>query len=325
MYHIDQSPETMRAIAANPPVARTDLSTYWGRVQHYSWITSPLWWLSGLDRMEAARELVQRVHSRKTGYEFTPVGEYWYARRLQTIAYHPQTAEPLPITSRFDGMMPVNSVFAAFMATVPSQKSAPLLIALSVAQQAFVSGVTHYNRPLSSMNETETETASRLGLIALGCGLVSGSLQTMLNAKFRTDVRRFAASSAALAACVASLNLLLVRETDWTEGITVFDEDTGKALPEPSIEAGRVAVAQCLFTRALIAAVAAGAMPLVATWWLKGAVWTHELPPIAGTMLTTGFSSAIPVACFSPCSLALFPPTGELRIGERRVSFYKGL
>eukprot|EP00055_Hartaetosiga_balthica_P003680 m.8608 g.8608 ORF g.8608 m.8608 type:complete len:332 (+) comp3198_c0_seq1:27-1022(+) len=228
--------------------SRFDLSTYIGRAKHFYEITDPRTLLKSSPQIQQAKDLIQ---SFKDGNSVgVPSIELWQARALCNSALHPDTGVEIDRPWRFSAFGPVNVPIAALL-LFPSTN--PLFILGSqFINQTYNVLVNYNNRNASSEMSLKTlataygAAVTASGGIAVGLGRLATKIKS--NAPLMVAMKRAVVPYVALV-CAGIVNLALIRQTELTEGVSVFAED-GTPFGKSKV-AGRDAIEKCAITRAL--------------------------------------------------------------------------
>ncbi|EGD76799.1 sideroflexin 5 [Salpingoeca rosetta] len=234
--------------------SRFDLSTYLGRVKHFYNTTDPSTLLYSKSKIMEAKALMESFKHGTVDPSVTNT-QLWKARKLCDSALHPDTGELIFPLFRFSAFAPANIPIAA-MLLYPTANPY-FIITAQFINQTYNVCVNYANRNASSNMSTSTlltaygaAVTSSCGL-ALGFGKISrmlaaragGSPSPLMVAAQRAVVPYLAVVGAGI------VNLLCIRQTEFSEGVTVYSEggeDLGK-----SVVAGRDALKKCSIVRAL--------------------------------------------------------------------------
>eukprot|EP00667_Euglena_gracilis_P015240 EG_transcript_15845 len=236
---------------------RYDLTTYWGRLQHFWAVCDPRTAFATTRQLRAAEELLKQHRAGgPTGVEDE---DLWHAKRLYDSAFHPDTGELIFAPARMSFQVPGNMLILGAALTL--HHSALGLTLTQVANQMFNATVNYHNR-----NATSPVTTPQL--LASFCAATTAGVAAAVGCRRFIDRRPFLRQGIVgrfipmLAGSIANcFNIPLMRQAELTNGIVVFDEE-GRPLGT-SRRAARSAILQVLLSRIVMAAPAACLTPIL--------------------------------------------------------------
>jgi tricarboxylate carrier len=226
---------------------RYDQSTYWGRLLHFSDVTDPRTMFVTSKQLEDSQRLLDSVKTRAAGWDKHDAEEVWRAKKLVSSAIGANGVIPLPL--RFSAFVPMNMITLLCMLH-PSMQSPGRAMFWQWWNQTYNSGVNYANRGNAGPVDMTSLATSYLLAVSISCGvsLAGGKILQKLGDRLAV-LRLFLPYIAVASASVA--NVVMVRQSDFRQGVTVFDKETGEDLGTSKI-AGRTAVSQVAVSRLLV-------------------------------------------------------------------------
>ena len=241
--------------------SRYDLSTYKGRLLHFSSITDIRASFTTQAKLDAALATVEKVSTRAEGWKNVSVDEYYRSKGVVSATLHPDTKVPIPWLFRFCSFIPANVPTLLGMLH-PSQQTPLRSMGWQWANQTYNVGVNYFNRTIDvSSYDPKTpflQTIDRSMLvsycIAVGtsCSVAFLGNKVLARASAKGGkpnpllgiaIPFFAVATANIA------NVAAMRNKDIFEGVKVKDRATGEELPIASRAAGRRAVTEVAISR----------------------------------------------------------------------------
>ncbi|KAI8826213.1 Tricarboxylate/iron carrier [Fimicolochytrium jonesii] len=287
---------------------RYDQSTYSGRLRHFSEVTNPLNLLATSAQQDAAKQLVADY---KAGKVDADPEALWKAKTLVDSTFHPDTGEKIILPFRMASFVPTNvAIVAGMLMPNPSIRS---IVFWQWVNQSVNVAFNYFNANKTTVMDVQ-ETAVAYGTaVAASCTIAVSLSEYVKRATFSPTTQALLARSVPFVAVAAagSLNVLLMRQKELTEGIDVTDEQ-GNSVGK-STEAGKKAIAQVAISRV------ATSFPVVfipsllmaridRTQFLKrhpGYRTPINLATITGSLLAA-----------LPCAVALFPQRATMRVSD---------
>lgn len=296
--------------------SRYDLSTYWGRVQHFISTTDPLTILATEEELYASKELLE-----KYGKNEEPAGtthdELWEAKRLYDSAFHPQNGELMWLPGRMSFCVPGNMFISGGMLTF--YQSTPAVIFWQVSNQSFNAVVNFVNRNASSevsnaqlLTSYCIATSAATG-VALGLNKIVAA-KPALSAGLVGRLVPFAAVASANA-----INIPFMRNTELSDGIQLTDYDRklitdSDGSPILSTAAAKQAVSQTLVSRIIMAIPGMTFPPILTHYIHKRTNIMRRFPLLEVTFQILSCGAAIAFAM--PLSMALFEQESNMKVGS---------
>lgn len=299
------------------PESRYDLTTYWGRVQHFAEVSSPLLLFHSNETIRRAQQALRDYESGKREKS----AELWADKQLVDSSVHPDTGEIVFLPFRMSSYVLSNLVVTVGMLT-PNLGTAGTLF-WQVANQSLNVAVNTANANKSHPLTTSQLIKSYFAAVSASCGVALG-----LNALV-TRLQRVSPGTKAIltrlipfAAVVSAgwLNVTLMRSSEMIHGITVYDQETNEPLGN-SKAAARRAVFETAASRAINAMPVMAVPPLVLlklqrTRFLRGRSNFTVNAVNVGLIAATSFAVL-------PFALGIFPQR-RLISGDKLEPEFKG-
>ncbi|GFO09640.1 sideroflexin [Plakobranchus ocellatus] len=195
-----------------------DLSTFWGRVKHYAWVTDPRLTILSTKQLNESRDLLDKY---RKGEEDPGTTEHEVRKAQQQYlsAFHPDTGDLQNVVGRMSFQVPGGMVLIGAMITF--YKSNTAVIFWQWANQSFNALVNYTNSNATSEVNTKqlvtayvSATSSAL-VVALG-------LKRYLHTRASPLMQRFVPFAAVAAA--NAVNIPLMRQNELLDGVTLMDE-----------------------------------------------------------------------------------------------------
>eukprot|EP00729_Bicosta_minor_P009307 gene9307-3656_t len=296
--------------------SRYDLSTYWGRVQHFVSTTTPMNILASEDELYASKDLLDQYAKREEPAGTTDE-QLWEAKRLYDSAFHPQNGELMWLPGRMSFCVPGNMMISGGMLTF--YQSVPAVIFWQVSNQSFNAIVNYVNRNASS-EVTNTQLLTSYGIatgsatgVALGLNKLVAA-KPALSAGLVGRLVPFAAVASANA-----INIPFMRNTELTDGIQLTDYDRKvlkdkEGQPILSTAAAKQAVSQTLVSRIIMAIPGMTFPPILTHMIHKRTNIMRRFPLLEVTFQIVSCGAAIAFAM--PLSMALFEQESSMKVAS---------
>ncbi|XP_064616341.1 sideroflexin-2-like [Liolophura sinensis] len=275
---------------------RWDQSTFAGRLRHFFWMTDPRTALVSTSRLYEARDLVLKY---KAGQEppGTTEEEVWYAKKLYTSAFHPDSGELQNVIGRMSFQVPGGMLLTGCMLQFYKTNSA--VVFWQWMNQSFNALVNYTNRNAES--DLTTKKIMVAYVSATTCALVTAlGLKGTLARRAPPMVQRFVPFVAVASANV--VNIPLMRQSELTDGIAVFDEN-GNKITESRYAAVK-GISQVVASRIVMAAPGMTLLPFLMEY-LEKFQWMQRMKafhaPLQVLLCGAFLTFMTPTAC------ALFP------------------
>ena len=245
----------------------------------------------------------------------------WDARSIKESILHPDTNEPIFMPFRFSFFGPAQFIIIPLV-IAPATIASPLrTTVMHWANQSYNAGCNYANRNISSPTSMSTLMEGYAGavassvVLALGATAVvnkAGALPKLLQSTFRIG---FPFLACAVAGCT---NLILVRKSELSEGIQLFDgndNELGK-----SVLAAQNALGKCCAARFAWNAPVMIGVPLMLAGLQKTipSLFKSTRIGMATTVVVSGLTCMIAV----PPALALFPQYDSVNVSVLEDEFH---
>ncbi|XP_023240931.1 sideroflexin-2-like [Centruroides sculpturatus] len=235
----------MAALRIDLDRPRWDQSTFTGRLKHFFNITDPRTVFATEEQLDNAKKLLEEY---KLGKEppGTTEQQLWYAKKLYDSSFHPDSGDKQNIIGRMSFQVPGGMFLTGGM--LQFYKTTSAVIFWQWLNQSFNAVVNYTNR-----NAKSPLTPTQIGVAyvsATTCALVTSiGLKSFLQKRASNLLQRYVPFAALAAAnCV---NIPLVRQTEWKNGIAVFD-DNGNKVTESKLAAVK-GITQVVISRIFMA------------------------------------------------------------------------
>lgn len=290
--------------AADLSKPRYDQSTYWGRLRHFSQVTSPLTLFASSSQLEGAKKLVDAYKAGNVDPKTVDVEGLWKAKTLVDSTYHPDTGEKVFILFRLSAFVPMNmALVAGMLMPNPSMKS---IVFWQWANQSMNVAINYANaNKTTEMNVWETGAAYAAAVtasVSIALGLNEGvkRLPSTFSPVLRTVFSRLVPFAAVAGA--GTVNVFTMRLKEIRDGIEVKDEE-GNSYGK-SKKAGLSAVTQVAVTRTLTAVPVMIFPPLAQSIFERTRLYQRR--PWLGTPVNFAFIAASLMTAL-PAAVAMFP------------------
>jgi len=283
---------------------RWNQDTFSGRAKHFFMVTDPRNLFVTNDKLEAAKNLVEKYKLRLEPSGTTDE-QVWSAKKLYSSAYHPDTGDKQLSIGRMSAQVPMNMTITGAMMTF--YKTTPAVIFWQWINQSFNAVVNYTNRsgdqPISNtmlLQAYASATGAAL-VVALGLNSMVKSLPPLAG-------RYVPFAAVAAANCV---NIPLMRQRELLSGVPVFDEN-GNKLGDSKI-AARNAVVMTVFSRIMMASPGMAIPPLIMNQLEKKA-FMKRMPWLAGPLQISMIGIILVFA--TPLCCAIFPQNSSLPVSK---------
>ncbi|GFR90936.1 sideroflexin, partial [Elysia marginata] len=144
-----------------------DLTTFWGRVKHYAWVTDPRLTIVSTKELEASKDLLEKYRKGQENPDVT-TAQVRRAQQLYLSAYHPDSGELQNVCGRMSFQMPGGMVLIGAMITF--YKSNTAIIFWQWANQSFNALVNYTNS--NATTEVNTKRLATAYVSATSSALV---------------------------------------------------------------------------------------------------------------------------------------------------------
>ncbi|KAL8292137.1 hypothetical protein RQP46_001603 [Phenoliferia psychrophenolica] len=344
----DAASSTAAAQTEQPPVditqSRYDLKTYFGRLRHFTSVTSPLTLLASPSELAAAQKLLQDyqhgVGEGRAAWGHEEEAGIWKAKQLVDSSLHPDTGLPVPLPFRMSAFVPTNIlIIGGMLMPNPSLKG---VIFWQWANQS-LNVCVNYSNANKSIHMSNSEIATAYAAATLASCSIAVGLSTLvprlrsLTPASRALLSRFVPFVAvASAGCV---NIGLMRWKEIRDGIAVYPpaDSNGRYSKEvlgTSSIAGQYAIAQTAASRVLTNIPTLILPPLIITMLERRGAFKGPNGARWNTITNLGLIGSS-LLIFLPPAIATFPQRGSIDpkklepkfkdLPYEKVEFNKGL
>eukprot|EP00112_Aurelia_sp_Birch-Aquarium-sp1_P005599 Seg164.13 transcript_id=Seg164.13/GoldUCD/mRNA.D3Y31 product=Sideroflexin-2 protein_id=Seg164.13/GoldUCD/D3Y31 len=197
---------------------RWSQDTFMGRLKHFISITDSRTSLCSEQDLDNASELLQqyRLGTEPPG---TTEEQIWYAKKLYSSAFHPDTGEKMNVVGRMSFQVPGGMLITGCL--LQFYKTIPQVVFWQWVNQSFNAFVNYTNR-----NAKSTITNKQIGVAyasaTTAATIVSVALNSLTKASPPLIARFVPFAAVATANCV---NIPLMRQREITNGIATYDEN----------------------------------------------------------------------------------------------------
>ncbi|XP_076338430.1 sideroflexin-2-like isoform X1 [Tachypleus tridentatus] len=280
-----------------------DQTKFIGRLKYFFSITDPRHALASEEQLYKAKELLALY---RLGKE--PLGttneQVLYAKKLYESAFHPDSGELQNVFGRMSFQVPGGMAITGCMLQFYRTTSA--VVFWQWVNQSFNALVNYTNR--NAQSELSLRKIAFAYISATTSAVITAvGLKNFLKHRASSLMQRFVPFAAVAAAnCV---NIPLMRQSELTDGIAVFD-DNGQRVTESKVAAAK-AISQVVFSRIFMAAPGMILCPVIMEN-IEKYRWMKQVKPFHAPIQT------LIVGCFLifmvPIGCALFPQRCSLKI-----------
>ncbi|ROK15820.1 Sideroflexin-5 [Anabarilius grahami] len=300
--------------------SRFDQGSFYGRLRHFLDVIDPRTLFVSEKHLNECMKLLDQFKNRTLPPGVTNV-QLWEAQKIKQAIIHPDTGEKIPMPFRMSGFVPFGTPVVVGL-LLPNQTFASTIF-WQWLNQSHNACVNYCNR-----NATKSQLAALLGGSLMPRGMTSRTMVTTttngpmpvglnilikraehFSPATRILVQRFIPFPAVASANVC--NVLLMRHTELSEGISVLD-DKGNVVGTSKL-AARHALMETSLTRVVLP------MPILLLPPLIMAI-LERLPllqkhprlalPVHSMVCLSAFGLALPVA------ISLFPQNSQIHVSE---------
>ncbi|XP_012935542.1 sideroflexin-5 [Aplysia californica] len=288
--------------------SRFDQSSFYGRFRHFMDVIDPSTLLTSSKKLDSA---VQLLNDYKNGS--LPSGvtdeQLWKAQKIKQAIIHPDTGEKILIPFRMSGYVPFGSpVVVGLLLPNPSMAS---IIFWQWLNQSHNACVNYSNRNATKPTPLKRFLIGYVGAVGTAVSIAVGLNVLVKRASaFRHTTRmliqRFVPFPAV--AIASSCNVLLMRNSELSEGIEVLDKSNN--IIGTSKVAAKKALTETAITRMFLPAPILLIPPVVMSF-LEKRKFLKKYPrlhlPVNALVCSLAFAFALPVA------IAMFPQYSEIQ------------
>ncbi|XP_014665525.1 PREDICTED: sideroflexin-1-like [Priapulus caudatus] len=281
-----------------------DQTTFSGRAKHFIMLTNPLNVLCTNQQLDEAKNLIYKYKKGEEPPGTTPE-QLWQAKYAYDSAFHPDTGEKMMLIGRMSAQVPMNMSITGLMMTF--YKTTPAVIFWQWINQSFNALVNYTNRSGDTPIPNKT-------LAMAYVGATTGATLTglFLNSAVKNApalVGRFVPFAAVAAAnCI---NIPLMRFSELTDGIPVFDEN-GNRIGD-SVKAAERAIPMVLLSRIMMASPGM-VIPAIVINKMEGGKLFRRFPwavaPVQVMLVGACLVFATPLCC------AIFPQNSSINVSS---------
>ncbi|PWY98355.1 tricarboxylate carrier [Testicularia cyperi] len=310
--------------------SRYDLSTFTGRLQHFTSVTSPLTLLASTSELKAARDLVDGYEAkfpsdRRQGvYLVTrPEAEkYWRARQLVDSSVHPDTGEVITLPFRMSAFVPTNLLVVAGM-LMPNPSLAGIVFWQWVNQSLNVA-VNYSNANKSvPMNMREVGTAyaaATTSAVAIAVGMSRAVPRLPLTPAAKSILATLVPFVSVASAGIVNISCMRWKEIRDGVGIYIRDKNGNRHKIGDSPIAGQRAVAMTAASRVLTN-IPTLILPPLALKYLQRRKLVPSSGPLARAVDLTLIGTSLLV--FLPPAIATFPQVADIDPARLEPRFHQ--
>ncbi|TRY58594.1 hypothetical protein DNTS_015175, partial [Danionella cerebrum] len=305
----------MAASAELPPFrlgeSRFYQGSFYGRLRHFLDVIDPRTLCVSENRLKECMKLLDQF---KTGT--LPPGvtstQLWEAQKIKQAIIHPDTGEKIPMPFRMSGFVPFGTPVVVGL-LLPNQTLASTIF-WQWLNQSHNACVNYCNRNATKPTPKSTFFQGYLGAVSSAVSIAVGLNVLIKRAErfspaTRVLVQRFIPFPAVASANVC--NVLLMRHTELSEGISVLDDD-GNVVGTSKI-AARHALMETALTRVVLPMPILLLPPLVMALYERLPVLQKHprlALPLQCVVCLSAFGLALPIA------ISLFPQNSQIHASE---------
>lgn len=310
-----------------------DLNTFSGRFKYFAWVTNPALCIVSDAELDRAKEL-RAQYLLKAEPPGTTKEQVIQAKRLYESAFHPDTGEKQNIFGRMSFQVPGGMAVTGALMTF--YKTTPQIIFWQWVNQSFNALVNYTNR-----NANAPLTTTQLGVAYVSATVAACftaiQFKSFLAKRAGPFWQRYVPFAAVAAAnCV---NIPLMRQNEFTNGVDVFDADGNKV--GTSKVAAVKGISMVVLSRILMCAPGMLVLPIIVEKlekfrWYRTRIWFHAPFQTLGVgcfllfMVPTACAVYPQFASFETSTLAKLEPAVVEEIVKKgkkidKVYFNKGL
>ncbi|ELT87634.1 hypothetical protein CAPTEDRAFT_179902 [Capitella teleta] len=282
---------------------RWQQDTFVGRLKHFAWMTDCRTVLTSTSGLLQAKELIEKY---REGQE--PAGTsdeaLWYAKKLTTSAFHPDSGELQNFIGRMSFQVPGGMFITAGM--LQFYRTTGAVIFWQWLNQSFNALVNYTNRNAASSLTTKQITTAYLTATS-GALVTALGFKALFSQRAPPLVQRFVPFMAVAAA--NAVNIPMTRQSELIEGVSLFDENNNKVAQSKTAAAKGISLV--VLSRIIMAAPGMLTLPFIMEYlekkpWFMRYTFMH----LPFQTLGVGFflTGMVPLAC------ALFPQRSEIRV-----------
>eukprot|EP00794_Sanderia_malayensis_P005424 gene5424-6103_t len=301
----------------NLDAPRWSQDTFLGRLKHFFSITDPRTALCSEEELDNASKLLQqyRLGNEPPG---TTEEQVWYAKKLYSSAFHPDTGEKMKTVGRMSFQVPGGMLITGCL--LQFYKTVPQVVFWQWVNQSFNAFVNYTNRNAKS-KVTNTQIGAAYATATTTATIVSVALNSLTKTAPPLMARFVPFAAVAAANCV---NIPFMRQRELSHGIAVFDEN-GNYIGN-STRAASKAILQVVTSRITMAAPGMLIVPIIMEYlerypFMQRIKVMHA--PLQIMMVGVTLTFMVPFGCAmfpQRCTLSVQHLDSELRSNYERIN-----
>ncbi|XP_058472321.1 sideroflexin-5a [Solea solea] len=291
--------------------SRFDQSTFLGRFRHFLDVIDPSTLFVSEKRLQECVELLDSFSRRTLSPDVTDA-QLWEAQKIKQAIIHPDTGEKIPMPFRMSGFIPFGTPVIVGL-LLPNQTLASTIF-WQWLNQSHNACVNYCNRNASKPAPISKFVQGYIGAVTSAVSIAVG-LNTLVqkangfSPTTRLLVQRFIPFPAVASANVC--NVVLMRHTELSEGISVLDDD-GNVVGTSRI-AARHALLETALTRVVMPMPILLLPPMIMSTLEKLPLLQRRrrlVLPVHSLVCLAAFGLALPLA------ISLFPQMSQIRVDQ---------
>ncbi|XP_072532981.1 sideroflexin-5a isoform X1 [Salminus brasiliensis] len=291
--------------------SRFDQGSFYGRLRHFLDVIDPRTLFVSETRLNECVQLLERFKSGKLPPSVTNT-QLWEAQKIKQAILHPDTGEKIPMPFRMSGYIPFGTPVVVGL-LLPNQTLVSTIF-WQWLNQSHNACVNYCNRnaskptPFSKFFQGYLGAVSSAVTIAVGLNVLVKRAERFSPAT-RLLVQRFIPFPAVATANVC--NVLLMRHSELSEGISVLDED-GNVVGTSKL-AARQALLETAVTRVVLPMPILVLPPMLMTMLERLPLLQRHsrlVLPVHSLVCLGAFSLALPLA------ISLFPQNSQIHVSQ---------
>ncbi|XP_072532982.1 sideroflexin-5a isoform X2 [Salminus brasiliensis] len=287
------------------------MGSFYGRLRHFLDVIDPRTLFVSETRLNECVQLLERFKSGKLPPSVTNT-QLWEAQKIKQAILHPDTGEKIPMPFRMSGYIPFGTPVVVGL-LLPNQTLVSTIF-WQWLNQSHNACVNYCNRnaskptPFSKFFQGYLGAVSSAVTIAVGLNVLVKRAERFSPAT-RLLVQRFIPFPAVATANVC--NVLLMRHSELSEGISVLDED-GNVVGTSKL-AARQALLETAVTRVVLPMPILVLPPMLMTMLERLPLLQRHsrlVLPVHSLVCLGAFSLALPLA------ISLFPQNSQIHVSQ---------